>query len=74
MAQRYLFTNFWLILYCLLLMALFAVPFCGFASVNLHEGTERTNCNHVRQKEILPENENGNPCFLPDTEFSNARY
>ena len=37
MAQRYLFTNFWLILYCLLLMAVFAVPFCGFASVNLHE-------------------------------------
>ena len=31
-------------------------------------------CNYVRRVEILSEDENGNAVFLPDTEFSDARY
>ena len=31
-------------------------------------------CNSFERSEIITTDENGNPCFLPDTEFSNARY
>ena len=31
-------------------------------------------CNSFERSEVITTDENGNPCFLPDTEFSNARY